>query len=170
MRDGNVTFFDVEASQGSVRGYPVEVGWATVDVETGRIETESHLIFHRPWIEDGFWDPAAEDVHGISQAMLQAEGLPVHAIAARLNAALPSMVFSDSPEFDERWTDRIFDIAKVSRNFKIVGANILFQAPRVTSENYILAERESLTRAPITHRAAGDARHWAVMYQLAYRR
>jgi hypothetical protein len=90
-------FIDFEASSLARRGYPIEVAWV---FEDGR--SDSLLIAPvEGWTE---WDPAAEAIHGISQAMLAREGVPAKIVAARLVADLEGHdVFAGAPSWDGKW-------------------------------------------------------------------
>ena len=119
-------FYDCEAS--GPDGFPIEVGWAFVAIQTGSIQSEAHLI--KPpshWDLQGTWDPEAEALHGISLDQLLAHGHPTYKVARRMNAALAAReLFSDSP-MDEVWVRQLFDDAGFDPMFTIrrTDANVL---------------------------------------------
>lgn len=90
-------FLDFEASSLSDRSHPLEVAWVFQD---GR--SESHLIKPAPAWHD--WDDAAERIHGISRAMLEAEGEPHEVVANRMVEALAGHdMFASAPSWDGKW-------------------------------------------------------------------
>ncbi|MBB3348380.1 transcriptional regulator [Sphingomonas sp. BK069] len=90
-------FLDFEASSLADRSYPVEVAWVFQD---GR--GESHLIAPAPGWTD--WDEAAERIHGISRATLEAEGEPHDVVAERMVEVLSEHdLFASAPSWDGKW-------------------------------------------------------------------
>ena len=108
-------FVDVEAS-GLYRGsFPIEIG-----VSDDGLDARSWLI--RPdtkWtISD--WSLESENVHGISQHKLAAEGLPVAQVATELaRHCLLKTVISDAPDLDGKWLFRLFDAAGMEIPFVV---------------------------------------------------
>jgi hypothetical protein len=102
-------FYDCEAS--CLGDLLIEVGWAFVDMSTGDIRSEGHLV--RPpshWDMQRVWDQDAEKLHGFSLGQLRAHGRPPLVIARRMNEVLADReLFSDGPADDERWLRIIFD-------------------------------------------------------------
>lgn len=162
-------FYDCEAS--SLEGYPIEVGWAFTDSETGAVVSEGHLI--RPpenWAVQKSWDRAAERLHGISPSQLWVDGRPAWEIARRMNAALGGReLFSDALQ-DEAWLRLLFDAAGVEPTFAIRrmdAAILISQAARkvgLDEAAYIRAKTEAAKLTPRRHRAEADARHLAVLW------
>lgn len=165
-------FYDCEASD--VEGYPIEVGWAFVDRAAGAIVSESHLI--KPpedWPVKESWDRAAERLHRISLSQLHREGRPVWEVARRMNAALGGReLFSDAPQ-DEAWLGLLFDAAGVEPSFTIrrTDARILISQAAadhgMSQADYTRAKELAAQLAPRRHRAEADARHLAVLWQMA---
>lgn len=150
----DIAFLDVEASGPGELTFPVEVGWAFPD---GRCE--AHLI--RPaalWL--GLrWDPAAEELHGLSLERLLNEGEDVAAVAWRLNAALAGKrVHSDAPLADQAWLDALFREAGCEQEFVLRGVGELLPGGPLPAEARALAD----AAAPVRHRAGSDALWWAV--------
>jgi hypothetical protein len=99
LRHSNVmkVFLDFEASSLSDRSHPIEVAWV---FEDGR--SEGYLIAPAPAWND--WDDAAEAIHGISRAVLEAEGHPHEVIANRMVEALTGHdLFASAPSWDGKW-------------------------------------------------------------------
>ena len=79
MQSEVLVFYDCEAS--CIGGLPIEIGWAFVDVPTGEIQSESHLV--KPplhWDMQPVWDPDAEKLHGISLEQLLAAVRPLRSL------------------------------------------------------------------------------------------
>ncbi|MFA9462415.1 hypothetical protein [Thiohalorhabdus methylotrophus] len=71
-------FLDCEASSlDEWHSYPIEVAWGSVT--TGTIH--SYLIGPTGMADWTDWDPAAQDVHGLSRALLAEHGLPPRQVA-----------------------------------------------------------------------------------------
>jgi len=108
MATRNPIFYDIEASNLD-DGFPIEIGWAWFDSQTGTIKSEGYLILPSPdWDVRGTWDDRSEELHGISFAALNKEGRRPYEIAGHMNKTLAGCeLFSDSP-FDENWLQQIF--------------------------------------------------------------
>ena len=171
MQSDVPVFYDCEAS--CIGGLPIEIGWAFVDVPTGEIQSESHLV--KPplhWHMQPVWDPDAEKLHGISLEQLLARGHPPVEIARRMNKVLAGReLFSDGPADDERWLRIIFDEAGPEPTFTIqrLHANVLISQLAAKlgwdSAGYEAAKTEAARISPRTHRAEADARNLAVLWQ-----
>ena len=99
-------FIDFEASSLSPDSYPIEVAWGSCDSDL-----RSYLIDPSgvdSWVE---WDEFAEaEIHRISRSMLFSEGVPTHTVARALSESIGgTVVYSDAPEFDTFWMERLFD-------------------------------------------------------------
>jgi len=168
-------FMDFEAS--ALRhGYPVEVGWASVE-GTG-IQAQSLLI--KPsdeWLTPEFtWDPVAESLHGLSLAHIHGAGRAPASVCHELNRQLHDKIilFDTGPDgADRRWMDLLFAEGGQVRAFKLGGpAGEVLQA--LAAEYGIddaLQSRIKAAAPPINHRAAQDAAHYAwravVMHRIA---
>jgi hypothetical protein len=165
-------FYDCEAS--GLGGLPIEIGWAFVDMSTGDIQSESHLV--KPpshWNMRLVWDPDAEKLHRISMPQLVAHGRPPFQIARRMNDVLAGReLFSDGPDEDERWLRIVFDEAGLDPAFTIRRFHAdVFLAQLAAqlgwaSTAYRAAKQQAARLSPPTHRAEADARHWAVLWRI----
>jgi hypothetical protein len=168
-------FFDCEASD--LEGYPIEIGWAFTDPETGGVISESHLI--RPpaeWPVKGSWDRAAERLHGITFEQLCRDGRPVWEVAQRMNLVLQGReLFSDAPH-DEAWLRLLFDAAGFDTTFTVrrTDARILISQAAADSgldeAAYARVKARANASAPRCHRAEADARHLAVLWNIVTRK
>lgn len=165
-------FYDCEAS--CIGGVPIEIGWAFVDMSTGEIQSESHLV--KPpshWDMQPVWDPDAERLHRISLEQLIAHGRPPFEIARRMSDVLAGKeLFSDSPVDDERWLRMIFGEASAELTFTIGKLNASVLTAQLAaklgwdSTRYEATKTDAARISPKTHRAEADARHWAVLWHL----
>ena len=168
-------FYDCEAS--CIGGLPIEIGWAFVEITTGKIQSESHLV--KPpshWDMQTVWDPDAERLHRISREQLLAHGRPPLEIARRMNNVLAGReLFSDSPPDDEAWLRKIYDEARLKPTFTIrsTHADVMLRQLAADkgwdSASYQAAKQEAARLAPHIHRAEADARYWAVLWQIVIR-
>jgi hypothetical protein len=140
--------------------YPIEVAVAYVD--SG--DTRSWLIRPEPaWLEGGKWDPAAERLHGISPAMLEADGRPADEVRRGLRAAVEGhSVLTDGASGDSYWLSVLFDgdppvRIEPLRDFLVLAAGDGPAAKIVVDGAVELAR----TRFPTIHRAEPDARRGA---------
>jgi len=167
-------FYDCEAS--SLDGVPIEIGWASIKVNTDVIISEGHLIRPPPdWPVEESWDPVAEDLHGISLSHLKTHGRPVWEIARRMNNVLEGReLFADSP-LDEVWLRRIFEETGLDPAFTVrrTDAEVLISGLAVNrgldAGTYGRIKATAAHLAPHQHRAEADARHLAVRWHMVVR-
>jgi hypothetical protein len=167
-------FYDCEAS--SLEGWPIEIGWAFLDRQSGQVQSEGHLI--KPpstWDLPNLWDPEAEILHGISIEHLMFHGHPPAEIAHRMNTVLAgSDLFSDDSK-DEGWLRQLFDAAGLDPAFTIRRTTARAFVGQLAQEigwdraGYEAARREVNRIAPHAHRAEADARNWAILWQVISR-
>ncbi len=94
---------DIESSGLGPDSWPVSIAWHIL--ETG---AEGHLLI-KPAPNWRGWQHEAEAIHGISQASLKTDGVPLDAVARQLAAALEDAdLHSDAPALDQGWLDMIF--------------------------------------------------------------
>lgn len=146
-------FFDIEASSLDASSYPIEVGWAIVDPEL-TITSDAMLIAPEPdWTD---WSPQAEKVHGIRRCWLNQYGRPALEVADAMNSVFGNgVVFSDAPQFEAKWTRRLYDAVGLRRTWRIGDAIPLLRAtaPSKSDNSWLSAHLED-TRL---HRADLDA-------------
>ncbi|MBF0267834.1 MAG: hypothetical protein HQL44_04520 [Alphaproteobacteria bacterium] len=173
-------FIDFEAS--SFDGYPVEVGWAVAEPETGLITTEGYII--RPtqeWLDDAArWDLSAQKIHGLSQQELIHHGESVKVVADRLEKALGGHleVYSDNVAYDGFWMNQLATAAGYNNGLDIyllqVEASLLAPDRKWNSHFHAdqkkfldLAAFEAQKLSAPNHRASADAAFWAASYLIA---
>ena len=168
-------FLDCEASSLSDSSYPVEIAWSD---SKGKIE--SHLINPYLYPENYTdWDDSAQRVHGLTRAYLADHGEDPKFIAERLNSILATkIVFSDAPDFDAFWCDRLFEAFGIERKFEFNHfENILKELlpdeywliDKATGHTYISAlYRQARDQCGLVrHRAANDVAFMVELYKLA---
>ncbi len=155
MDDGRgPIFYDVEASSLSAASYPIEVGWAEV-LPDGSVQSQAILIRpDRDWTD---WSAEAEGIHGIERTQLDDLGQPIDQVVAALDAAFGTRVaFSDAPQWEVIWTDRLYRAAGRRRRWRIGDALPLLRATAASNrDNIWLSVHLADTRL---HRADADAR------------
>ena len=167
-------FYDCEAS--SLVGFPIEIGWAYVDLPSMQIRSEAYLI--RPpdhWWSDFIWDPEAEKLHGIPRQTLLQDGHPPGEVASRLNEALEDrQLYSDSPPYDEPWLLRVFMEARLSPAFALSKTSAvavlgrLARAKSIDSQAFQRINAAAVQIEPHRHRAEPDARYLALLWKLMF--
>jgi len=161
-------FLDFEASSLAKLGYPIEVAWV---FEDGR--SESHLIRPLPAWTD--WDERAAAIHGISQALLIAEGEAAEVVARRvLDTLSDHTVYASSPSWDGKWLSVLLragglprhalrlndtDEAQYEAAAEILAASVAADELDGSVKAVIASVRAGADSQPIAHRALADAMH-----------
>ena len=144
---------DVEASGFGADGYPIEVG---VALRAG----ERHSLLVRP--EPGWthWDEAAERVHRIPRAVLEAHGRAVTEVAARLNSLLAGKtLYSDAWVLDKPWLVMLFHAAGTQMRFGLSPIEAILSEARMALWDEV--KRAVVAELAVErHRASHDA--WVV--------
>ena len=144
------TIIDIEASGFGSYSYPIEVGVVKYD-------GERYCALIKPEPTWDHWCDKAEQVHGISRELLQANGKTAREVCAELNDFLQeSMAFSDAWIHDNPWLTRLFFAARMSRSFHLSPIEyiaceeqlMLWDKTKKRLEHQLNIER---------HRASGDA-------------
>lgn len=155
----NPIIIDVEASGFGRDSYPIEVGLVLPD-------GSPHCMLISPARTWTAWSDEAEQVHGISRAVLREHGRPVQDVAWRLNELLrDKTVYSDAWLFDMSWLGKLYDMANMPQTFRIAALTELMSEQQTAiwddTKNQVIHDL-ALRR----HRASGDAR----IIQETYRR
>lgn len=149
-----VLFLDLEASGLGEGSFPIEVGWAWLDGDSGSL-----LI--RPSSEWDLeqWQDEAKALHGISLSDLQRAGSHPRDVADHLNAMVllegdPVVVVSDAPDYDQLWLDKLFLETPAPQAFRLVDDEHLRRARFGATPDPGAAE---MAAAEPVHRAEPDA-------------
>lgn len=139
--------------------FPVEIGVAFVET----VEIRSWLIRPIPdWLTTGYWDPAAERLHGLSIDQLLGEGLDVETVRQELSSAVSDhIVISDNRWYEQTWAEILYD---ATPPFQIESHEaVLYERtplPIAAFKDMVRdAEQAALIHCPKQHRAGPDA-HW----------
>lgn len=153
-------FIDIEASSLGIESYPIEIAW-----NDGHGVITSWLInpdlYPENWRD---WDPGAEAVHGLSRQFLVTHGEKLEIIARNMIDRLPRVLYSDAPDFDAFWLDRLFEAAGLSHRFIVKDATVLLS--RLNPE-YAMMEKQAREMAGKMHRAGNDVAFLVALYQLS---
>lgn len=137
--------------------FPIEVGVAFV--ESGEIR--SWLI--KPtdeWLRIGYWDSAAERVHGLSLENLQQEGQDIEVVRRELAEVVAGhVVVSDNARYEETWAEILYEATPPFevQNYKAVLCQCMSLPIPAFNDALRDAEQAALFRCPKQHRAGPDA-------------
>lgn len=140
---------DCEASGLAKDSYPIEIGFI---LPAG--EVTSFLI--KPETEWTHWDEIAErKIHHISRETIIEKGIPAHEAATILNGQLSGCtVYSDAPDYERMWLDRLFAAAGQERYFDVENLFVSF----VQYQHRFFFQHKAKLRLKVTaHRAGDDA-------------
>ncbi len=158
---GKIAFLDLEASGLGAASWPIEVGWC---FDGGAPET----MLIRPddeWPREA-WDEHAASLHGLAYDVLEASGLAVGEVCARLNQALEgAAVYSDAPDWDGFWLYRLFAAAGARQRFSLCDFGDLLCA--LPPQTVTQAVAEAKISSPHRHRAREDVLHMKKIFDLA---
>ncbi|UWQ44194.1 3'-5' exonuclease [Leisingera aquaemixtae] len=148
-------FIDFEASSLSPGSWPIEVGLAWLDER--KVVVESRLIRPKPeWPEDD-WNPASEEVHGISRSDLDDAATADDVASWLWETVAGRQLVSDAPEFDQRWLDRLLDRpGPLIDDFDRVVWQAFSDCGEVKAGRLHRVYEKRMNR-PIRHRAGDDA-------------
>ena len=168
-----LVFLDFEASSLGKRSYPIEVAWIFEDGER-----EAHLIRPAPGWSD--WDEAAEAMHHIARATLEAQGTPHDEVARRMIDRLSGHdLLASAPSWDGKWLSALLRAAGLPRHaLRLRGTDEARRAcaaailrgvvppdrlSATVADLLAVVEARAKARAPV-HRALADAEdewaHW----------
>lgn len=141
---------DVEASGFGSLSYPIEVG---VINQVG----ERFCCLIKPQIDWTHWDSQAESLHGISRQVLQQKGLGVQEVCLKLNQFLTDqVVYSDGWAVDDTWLIKLFDAAKVAKQFHVSSLEMILSEVQM-SQWHSTKDRLFRQMQEQRHRASNDA-------------
>lgn len=147
---------DCEASGLEKESYPIEVGYT---LSNG--ETFSYYIKPEPsWT---YWDPKAQDIHGIKRETLFEIGLPAYEVALKLNSQLAGeIIYSDASDWENFWINVLFNSVGLERFFEIRSIQDLFIVRSgIPQHSGFYRKRKALFRDTpgiVQHRAGDDSK------------
>lgn len=164
--DERLIFLDLEASGLHRTSYPIEVGWAFLD-----LCAEGFLLRPAPDWTAWDWSFESEKIHGISLAECLRSGIDVGEAARRLNEVLAgAAIYCDSPGFDGDWLRKLYEVSGIAPAFDLQLRDALTPirtalARRGEDHRAVAQRLQAVCHRP--HRAAADARYLAALYRSA---
>lgn len=147
---------DFEASSLSRTSHPIEVAWGrTPDSVVSYLLNPEKMT---GWTD---WNPKSFEFHHISRNLLIQAGEDPHRVAARMVRELSGeAVYSDEPQFDTRWKDRLLtdtghdpDLIRI-KNLKYYLNKII--AAHCPGKRYMDLFQEFSIAKSVCHRAGND--------------
>ncbi|SEK23112.1 hypothetical protein [Ectothiorhodospira marina] len=159
-------FLDFEASSLTQDSYPVQVAWSD-----GAGHLECWLI--RPAPEWTDWCDQAEEMHGISQHLIEERGCDITWLCQRMNRALAGkVVFTDGVHLDRFWLRRLFVAGSFMPRFRLGDVYQLLE-PRLPAPEYRLPDllpglmAQARRDTPgFAHQADSDVRYLLNLWRL----
>lgn len=148
----SIPIIDIEASGLHFDSYPIEIAvLAENKVRSWLIKPES------TW---NYWSERAEEMHGISRAELEKDGLAAEVVAQQLNDVAESVggiLYSDAVFWDEDWLKTLFHAAKLPMQFRMAS---IFDLLSSGETELFQKEKSDLAASGRfrLHRAEGDVR------------
>jgi hypothetical protein len=144
------TIIDVEASGFGSLSYPIEVG--VINRSGNRF---CSLI--KPQSDWTHWDAQAETLHGISRQLLAEKGLSAQLVCQQLNQFLMGqVVYSDGWVVDDTWLIKLFDAAKVTKQFHVSSLEMILNETQMALWHLTKDRLFQQMKEP-RHRASSDA-------------
>lgn len=133
--------------------WPVEIGVS--GFINGGVQTYSTLIKPDPSWDQSLWSSASEQVHGISRSALDIAPAARSILPFLRNNWADIILFSDAPEHDQRWLDRLAELNSGLTLPRIQD----FDAVAATFHTGLRLDAvyEKLERIKAPHRAGPDA-------------
>lgn len=147
-----IPIIDIEASGLHFDSYPIEIA-----VLIGE-DVQSWLIKPEPaW---DYWSERAEEMHGISRALLETAGTAAEVVGQQLNDCAErtgGVLYSDAVFWDEDWLKTLFYAAKLPMRFRV--SSIFDLLSLVETEIFHKEKSEVINSGRFRlHRAEGDVR------------
>lgn len=136
-------FLDFEASGLHPDSYPIEIGICGPYFEYEALIKPTYYWTH--------WSHDAQDMHGISREMIEADGVEPARICQALNDQFRGQVLWSDSNFDALWMNIMFEAAGMQEAFVV--KNIMSQIDVLRLPRYLGAGNDRLE-----HRALADAR------------
>jgi hypothetical protein len=146
---------DFEASSLNMESYPIEVGLAVAKDLSGSVGVWSSLIIPDPeWVQGGDWQPASQQIHGISRESLAGGRHPAE-IAETLNRIIEphGQAWCDGGRYDGHWLKTLFLAARMKPRFDLWDISVLFALDRQLGDRF----GDVMSRSAPPHRAGDDA-------------
>lgn len=159
-----IPILDIEASGLHFDSYPIEIAVLIGD------DVRSWLI--KPQAGWDYWSETAEEMHGISRAMLEKEGMAAEVVAEQLNdlaVEAGGVLYSDAAFWDEDWIKTLFFAVKLPMLFRISSIFDFLSAEEIDIYKKAASELVGSGRYR-NHRAEGDVRRIWRAFEIAKHR
>jgi DNA polymerase III epsilon subunit-like protein len=143
------------------QSYPIEVAVA-------RIDGSSRAWLIRPAEAWRYWDwsDEAEALHGISQQMLDDEGLPPEQVLVEMAAFVADCSVYADADLDQYWLEVMCQAVGAKLPFPVHYLGELFVEQGFTRPQVVAALEEAKRRLPKEHLAREDAKRLALVVRL----
>ncbi|OEJ65525.1 hypothetical protein BEN30_14180 [Magnetovibrio blakemorei] len=124
---------------------------------------------HNPRTVVRGWDAQAEKITGIDYQTVLKNGIKPDVVVKKfMDTTRGAILFSDSPEFDQRWLQMIYDAADAGTAPELQDFEIIYAAVARQPEHPNMSEAIYLAHieCPPVHRAEADAKHLARIFEL----
>ncbi|AXB75138.1 exonuclease domain-containing protein [Novosphingobium sp. P6W] len=157
------TLIDFEASCLPEYGqsYPIEVAVA-------RTDGSSRAWLIRPAEQWRYWDwsDEAEALHGISQEMLEAEGLPPAQVLSEMAEFIEDCPVYADADLDQYWLEVLCQAVPAKLPFPVHYLGEFLRERGFTRPQVVAALEEAKRRLPKEHLAREDAKRLAMVVKL----
>jgi hypothetical protein len=157
-----IVFLDFEASGLFGETWPIEVGYAA---SCG--DEDDFLLSRQPDWSLEQWDTRSQQIHGISLADLEENGVDPATALARLRRVKDAVVVSDAPDFENFWLGKIAEAAGMEAPFKVVDWESVLPSDQTREERDTLLARARAGEQH-RHRAAADARIMRAVWRASW--
>jgi len=144
------SIIDFEASGFGDESYPIEVG---VALSSG----QKYCALIKPASNWLYWDPGAEQIHGLCVDYLHAHGKPITAVVRELNAFLADKtLYSDGWVVDKPWLSKLYYQCGMTPSFFMSPLENIMKERQM--EIWMQTKLEVIADLALTrHRASTDA-------------
>ena len=150
---------DIEASGFGAESYPIEIGLAL----EAPVRYCSLIQPATDWVH---WDDSAEQIHGVTRAVLHAKGKSIRRVAVELNELLGhATVYSDAWVVDKPWLTRLYEVAGLNQQFTLSSIESILSEAQLAIWDATKFQVQHDLQLP-RHRASNDA----LIIQETYRR
>lgn len=133
---------DIEASGLEEGSFPIEIAWIGINHD------EFDTFFIKPERHWTHWDEQAGSIHGLSRSLITRTGIACYEAVCRLDGNMANQdVYSDAPEWDGYWLDRLYSVVEKKRTWTLKKLNLFYTELETESMPHrALADAERLTR------------------------
>jgi hypothetical protein len=166
MTGDKLLLIDIEAS--SFNGFPIEIGFADVDLTAETIDVSSRLIAPPAnWVESLPWSYESEKIHGLSLDYIQENGDAVEEVAVWASETIGSRdTWTDGINVDSRWLNMLLEYAPKRPTGRLRAFFGKYALPEIVMD----AINEDVRELGLRQHRAGDDTHNLALLALAHHR